>query len=132
MVTVSIGAILSQILLNKKVPLIEGVAAIVLLITLQFIGTWMSSRSETFSTLLKSSPALLYYKDQFHERVLRKERITKREVLQVVRNAGYASLQDVNIVILESDGGFSVIGHTAEEDSDSLKHVFGYGEGKKD
>jgi uncharacterized membrane protein YcaP (DUF421 family) len=129
-VTVSIGAILAQILLNKKVPLIEGVAAIVLLITLQFIGTWMSARSKSFSYLLKSSPALLYYKDQFHEEVLRKERITSREVLQVVRDAGYGSLKEVNMVILESDGGFSVIGHTAEEDPHGLQQVIGYSEDK--
>ncbi|XXM74377.1 DUF421 domain-containing protein [Lysinibacillus sphaericus] len=131
-VTVSIGAILAQILLNKKVPLIEGVAAIVLLIVLQFIGTWISSRSEMFSSLLKSSPALLYYSDQFHEGVLRKERVTKSEVLQVVRKSGYVSLKEVKMVILESDGSFSVIGHTAEEDPDSLKHVIGYGEEKMD
>lgn len=48
-VTVALGSILSTILLNKDVSLLEGMVAFVLLILLQFLLTFTSVRWKKFN-----------------------------------------------------------------------------------
>lgn len=61
-VTVALGSTLATVLLNKAVSLMEGVAALALLILLQFAITWLSVRSPRFGWLIKSEPTLLLRK----------------------------------------------------------------------
>ncbi|MCA1059862.1 DUF421 domain-containing protein [Rossellomorea aquimaris] len=127
-VTVGIGSVLGIILLNKKVPLMEGITAYLVLIGMQYVVAWFSVRSHTIDQLVKSSPSLLYYRDQFIKGKMKKERIAEMDVFQAVRDNGYASLKDVNMVILEADGGFSVIGKSKDVDDEVMKHVREYRE----
>ncbi|BCB02278.1 DUF421 domain-containing protein [Bacillus sp. KH172YL63] len=127
-VTVGIGSVLGIILLNKKVPLMEGITAYLVLIGMQYVVAWLSVRSHTVDQLVKSSPSLLYYRDQFVDEKMKKERIAEMDVFQAVRDYGYGSLNDVEMVILEADGGFSVIGKSKETDGEVMKHVRGYSE----
>lgn len=127
-VTVGIGSVLGIILLNKKVPLMEGITAYLVLIGMQYVVAWFSVRSHTIDQLVKSSPSLLYYRDQFIKEKMKKERIAEMDVFQAVRDNGYASLKDVNMVILEADGGFSVIGKSKDVDDEVMKHVREYRE----
>ena len=127
-VTVGIGSVLGIILLNKKVPLMEGITAYLVLIGMQYAVAWFSVRSHTIDQLVKSSPSLLYYRDQFVEERMKRERIAEMDVFQAVRDKGYGSLKDVNMVILEADGGFSVIGKSKDADGEVMKHVRGYEE----
>ncbi|WP_082892807.1 DUF421 domain-containing protein [Rossellomorea aquimaris] len=125
-VTVGIGSVLGIILLNKKVPLLEGITAYLVLIVMQYVVAWLSVRSHLIDRLVKSSPTLLFYRDDYIREMMKKERIAEMEVLQAVRDAGYGSLKDVNMVILEADGGMSVIGKEKEDDEEVMKHVTGY------
>ncbi len=127
-VTVGIGSVLGIILLNKKVPLMEGVTAYLVLIGMQYVVAWLSVRSHTIDQLVKSSPSLLYYRDKFISERMKKERIAEMDVFQAVRDNGYGSLKDVKMVILEADGGFSVIGKSKDADNEVMKHVRGYSE----
>ncbi|MFI8684252.1 DUF421 domain-containing protein [Rossellomorea sp. NPDC077527] len=127
-VTVGIGSVLGIILLNKKVPLMEGITAYLVLVGMQYVVAWFSVRSHTIDQLVKSSPSLLYYRDQFIKGKMKKERIAEMDVFQAVRDNGYASLKDVNMVILEADGGFSVIGKSKDVDDEVMKHVREYRE----
>lgn len=51
-VTVALGSTLATVLLNRSVPLAEGVVALGLLIALQFGITWASVRRERFQALV--------------------------------------------------------------------------------
>ena len=55
-VTVALGSTLATVLLSKSVALAEGVLAMVLLVFLQFLITWLSVRSPGFRDLVKSGP----------------------------------------------------------------------------
>ncbi|MCA1064271.1 DUF421 domain-containing protein [Rossellomorea sp. AcN35-11] len=125
-VTVGIGSVLGIILLNKKVPLAEGITAYLVLIGMQYIVAWLSVRFHNVDQLVKSSPSLLFYRDHFIKERMKKERIAEMDVFQAVRDNGYASMQEVNMVILEADGGFSVIGKTHDPNRGVMKHVKGY------
>ncbi|WHY62781.1 DUF421 domain-containing protein [Cytobacillus firmus] len=108
-VTVAIGSTLATIFLNKQVSLAEGLTAYVLLISLQYIVSWLSLHSAKFNKIIKASPELLYYKGHFVESALKENRVLQSEVLQAVRSAGHASMDEIEAVVFETDGSMSVI-----------------------
>lgn len=108
-VTVALGSVLANILVNHETLLWEGLLAFCLLVLLQYISTWLSVRSSAVRSLLKSQPSLIYYDDHYDSQKMRKERITEREVIQAIRKDGYISLDEIAAVILESDGTLTVM-----------------------
>ena len=108
-VTVALGSTLATVLLNNSVALAEGVLAMGLLIALQFLITWTSVRSPRFENLVKSEPTLLLHKGRFLDRALRSQRVTRDEVLSVLRSQGENDVACVAAVVLETDGTMSVV-----------------------
>lgn len=108
-VTVAIGSVLSTILLDKNVSLLEGLLAFVLLILLQFVLTFTSVRWKKFNKLIKSEPSLLYLNGSFLRETMKKERISEGDILQSVRSDGIGDLKEVQAIVLENDGSLSVI-----------------------
>jgi len=126
-VTVALGSTFATVLLSKDVALAEGVLAFALLICLQFAVAWLSVRSKAVAELVKSEPALLLFQGRFLSDALRRERVTEDEVRAAVRSQGIGSLEDVDAVVLETDGTVTVLKKTEEPDghSSSLKNVAG-------
>src|SRR5690606_26410127 len=60
-VTIALGSIFASMILNKSVPLADGILAFVMLIIFQFLITYLSARSKRLSKLIKSAPRLLAY-----------------------------------------------------------------------
>ncbi len=107
-VTVALGSTLATVLLSSDVALAEGVVAMVLLASMQFLVAWLSVRSRTVERLVKSEPTLLYRKGFVHG-AMRRMRATEDEVRQAARGAGKADLDAVAAVVLETDGTLSVL-----------------------
>ena len=108
-VTVALGSTLASILTSRDVALAQGVAALALLVALQFVLTWLSVRSHRVRRLVRSEPALLVYQGRSLEAVLRRERITPEELEAAVRDTGVASMEEAGAVVLETDGTVSVV-----------------------
>ncbi len=126
-VTVALGSTLATVILSKDVALAEGVLALVLLVALQLIVSWSSVRSKTISRLVKSEPALVYYRGEFLREQMHRARVVEDEVLAAMREQGQASLGDVEAVVLETDGTMSVVMPGGPGRS-SLQGVSGLGE----
>ena len=122
-VTVSLGSTLATIMLNKDVALAQGALALALLIGLQFAITWSSIRVRWLRQLVTGEPALLLLRGQFLPRALRHERVTEDEVRAAVRSAGLTALEEVEAVVLETDGSFSVVKRANEAGASSLAGV---------
>lgn len=125
-VTIALGSTLASVLLSRDVPLAEGVLGFVVLVALQRLLAWLGSRSDRIQGLIKSEPALLLYQGRLLKKALRRERVSEEEVHAAVRSHGIAKLQDVEAVVLETDGSFSVVQTSAGEGPGSLGHVSGY------
>lgn len=109
-VTVALGSTLATVLLNKNVPLAEGVTAFALLVMLQFAVTWASVRSVRVRGWVKAEPRLLFHDGAFLEAAMRDERVTRDEVLAAMRQGGHGGPDGVRSVVLETDGSMSVVG----------------------
>ena len=118
-VTVALGSTLATVLLSKDVSLAEGALALALLVTLQFVITWLSVRSPRFQQLIKAEPTLLLHRGRFLDGALTTERMTREEVLAAMRADNIADIASVAAVVLETDGSISIITETDTEDNRS-------------
>jgi uncharacterized membrane protein YcaP (DUF421 family) len=127
-VTVALGSTLATILLSESVALTEGLVALALLIFLQLAISWLSTRSERFQSLIKAQPALVMHRGKFLDGPMRAERLTREEILAVLRESGVSDPSLVAAVVLETDGSLSVLrdaGAAAETLSTVRKHADG-------
>lgn len=108
-VTVAFGSTLSTILVNKNVSLAVGLTALALLVVLQLVITWCSVRSPFINDIVKTRPTVLALDGQLRHDALKRVRVTGDEVMAAVRQQGQGSLDNIDAVILETDGSLSVI-----------------------
>lgn len=125
-VTIAFGSILAAMLLDNSTSLIQGLFGFGLLVTLQMAVSWLSVHSSKIQNLVKAEPALLLYQGEFQHSVLRRERVTQREVLASIRSSGIAAVEKVEAVVLETDGTFSVIPMSDRNSASALADVKGY------
>lgn len=125
-VTVALGSTLATIILSKDVALVEGVAALGMLVLLQFVVTWFSVRSAGVRKLVRSEPTLLCYRGKFLRDAMKTQRVTETEVRQAVRSQGAADLGE-RAVVLETDGRFSVLPVVPRADVPAMRDVAGGG-----
>lgn len=124
-VTVALGSTLATILLSKGTALAEGVLALALLIFLQFSITWLSVRSVFVSRLVKAEPKLLFHRGEFLRSAMKTERVEEGEILQAMRSQGIARQEQVEAVVLETDGSLSVLKQASEGRANVLSNVAG-------
>ncbi len=122
-VTVALGSTLATVLLSGSVSLVGGVAGMALLVVLQFVVAWLSSRSGAVRRVVKSSPSLLLHRGRVLEDQLATHRVTAGEVRQAARAAGIGGLELVDAVVLETDGTLSVIPSRSRGSGDALEDV---------
>ncbi len=108
-ITVASGSTFAAVLLNKSVTLAEGVTAFLMLVLMQYGVALASAHSKRVESLVKSVPTILVWKGTLLEHVMKKERVTKAEVLAACRAEGLASVSEAQAVVLETAGEFSVL-----------------------
>ena len=95
--------------LVASASILDVIFSIGLLLGFQYILTWSIIRSERIAKLVKATPRLLVYQGEYLETALRKERVTKREILSALREQGIHTLEEVEAVVLEADAAFSIL-----------------------
>jgi uncharacterized membrane protein YcaP (DUF421 family) len=122
-VTVALGSTLATVLLNRQVALLEGAVALGMLVALQFLITWSSVRSDRVRRLVKAEPTVLLHRGRLEEVTMKRRRVTPDEVRQAVRAQGIGALEDVQAVVLETDGSFSVVSRSQYGSGTALDNV---------
>lgn len=130
-VTVAFGSVLATTLLSTETALVQGILAMGLLVGLQWCITWLSVRSVTVQKWVKSQPRLLLLEGEFQEDALHQERVTESEVKAALRAQGITAIEDVEAVVLETDGTFSVMKERGSSAS-ALEDVRGYPTPRRD
>lgn len=108
-VTVAVGSMFATVLLSSDVSLAEGVAALTLVTALQLLVAWLVSRSAIVQRAVTARPAVLLRGGVIDHQALRRNRVTKQQLEQVVRSSGSGDLSLVAAVVLETNGTFSVV-----------------------
>lgn len=107
-VTICLGSMLSSIIISKSVPLMEGIVALGLLISLQYGITWLAVRFKPIENLIKSEPRLLVHRGVYQDAAMRRERVTIEEIMAALHENGKTDLTADTSVVLETDGSLNV------------------------
>ena len=122
-VTVALGSTLATILLSSDVSYVEGAIALALLLALQVIVAFLAARWHRVRRLTTASPTVLLKSGHFDDDALRRTRLSRADVRQAVRQAGVGDLSSIAVVVLESNGGLSVITSDGWGDGSALDDV---------
>ncbi len=126
---VIVGEMLAISVLDHEVSLAEGLAAIAVLMLIQVFISWLTARSAKAERFVNGEPSLLLRRGRFLSEAMKNQRVTEEDVLSAVREAGVADLEQVEAVVLETNGAFSVI-HIGKPDQHSaLRDVPGASQG---
>ncbi|MGI8669668.1 MAG: DUF421 domain-containing protein [Aridibacter sp.] len=126
-VTIALGSLLAGVIVTKSTRILEGLFAAILLVVFQFVITFFSTRLDFVKNLVKAKPTLLYYQNEYLKDEMKKQRVTKEEILAAMRTSSIGSVDAVEAVVLETDGSFSVIEKSESSNSDSaLEDVEGF------
>ncbi|MBQ7922399.1 MAG: DUF421 domain-containing protein [Clostridia bacterium] len=93
---------------NREIPILYALLPILLLLSIEVIVSFASTRCNTLKKLLNGSPAILVNKGKLSRRALSDNRMEVDELLSELRQKGFASLDEVDYAILEENGRLSV------------------------
>lgn len=126
--TVAIGSIISSIL-TSSTSLVHGAVAIVSLLVITFISSYLQRALKFYSNLISNDPLLLMDNDKILHDNLKYARIEKKQLIAKLREANVLDYNQVRAVVLESTGDISVL-HTSNK-SEALNDVILEGVRKK-
>jgi uncharacterized membrane protein YcaP (DUF421 family) len=108
-VTMALGSAFASGILSKDVTIAQSAAGFVTLVVLQFIVARTVVAVNRFRKVVNSSPALVFYNGEFRRGEMKKYRVADPDIRAAVRGHGHGCLEEIDAVVLEPDGTFSVI-----------------------
>lgn len=125
-VVVALGSAFATVVVDPSIDLATGLAALLLLVAVQYGVSWATSHSKKIERWVNGRPELLFYRGEFMRAMMKSHRVTEEEVRSAIRMAGHGRLDDVYAVVLETDGVFSVVRMDGEFRHDVMDDVAGY------
>lgn len=122
-ITIALGSIVATIPLSSGVTLADGVSLIMTYLVLQGITRVAVSRSRRAQTVIKAAPQVVLWEGELLPGSLEQLHVTKEEVGAAVRRAGKSSLREVQAVVLENDGQWSVVPRSEQADMSAFDGV---------
>lgn len=120
-VTVAIGAAFGGSLTSRSVAFAEAVTAFGVLVSLQYLVGWLQVRWPLFRRAVTNPPTLLYYRGEYRRGEMQRQRVTEADLHALVRGRKTGSMRDVEAVVLETSGEFSVV--TSVDDGSAMDDV---------
>ena len=108
-VLVVIGAIAGTAIVSPGVSVANAMVGIGALFALQYAVTWTFAHFPGVADTLGADKAVLVRDGEVDADKLREARITRAEIMAQVRNQGFLDLDDVDVVVLETDAQMSVV-----------------------
>lgn len=128
-VTFALGSTLASVITSQNVALAQGLLAFALLVIMQFIVAWATSRSERLEGVINGEPVLLVYQGRLQLAAMRRARVTELDIMANLRSKQLGGLGDAEAVVLETNGNVSVVPRQAPTPPSALSPVPGYCDG---
>lgn len=108
-VTIIISEIAAMPITNLGVPLIGSILAILILLVLEICLSYAAYRNLNIRTFLYGRPSMFYQKGRLNQGEMQKQRFNLGDLMEELRNSGAVSLDQVDYVLMETNGKVSVI-----------------------
>ncbi|BCT92109.1 DUF421 domain-containing protein [Lysobacter helvus] len=106
---VLLGNAVQNSLLGEDTSLMGGLFLAAILISLNWLVGYVSSRSRRAERLIEGEPVLLARDGKLFKRVLRRELVSENDFDEALRQNGELTMEDVAFALLETDGRISVV-----------------------
>jgi len=108
-VSITVGAIAGAAIIDPRIRLVEAIAAIVLLGSLQMTLSWLSLKIRALHNQLNFQPTVLVENGQIIKGNLRKARLPAEMLLQLLREKEVFDITEVELAVLEPHSKLSVL-----------------------
>lgn len=108
-VTIMISEIAAMPITNADAPLASGVLAILILMLLEILLSYLAYRKPRVRTALYGKPSMFYQKGKINQKEMQRQRFNVADLMEELRNNGAVSLDQVDFVLMETNGKVSVI-----------------------
>ena len=110
-----LGEITGMLILDKSIPVIEGIIALALWSALVFVIEIISLKSGKARAVLDGEPEIVIKKGRIIEKSLKKQRLSLDDLAMQLRLHQVFSVMDVEYAILESNGALTVMKKSGKE-----------------
>ncbi len=112
-ITIMLSEIAATPILDHNVPLLHAIAAIVLLLSVELLISFLLIKSSRLKRLICGTPSILIRRGELIQKELKKNRVDIAELFSELRQKGYSALSEINYAILEENGQLSVFPYAA-------------------
>jgi uncharacterized membrane protein YcaP (DUF421 family) len=117
--TVTLGSVVANVVVTRSIAVVDALAALATLLLLQELIRRFQSRYLPMHHLVRQPPRVLLWDGVLLEDRLRASSVSADEIRAAVRRAGLPSLSEVQVVVLENDGEWSVVPKTSRPSDES-------------
>ena len=107
--TLLVSEIAAMPISDASMPLLNSVIPILFIVSLEVLLAAIKNKSRGAKHILEGEPTYIIYKGRLFPDVLAQNRISISEILSEIRQQGIASLDDIELGILEANGKLSLI-----------------------
>ncbi len=96
-------------MVGSNTTLLGGLIAAGSLFIFNFLYKQLIFRFPRLSNLIEGEATMIIYNGKLIEKNVKKARITYNEIIEILREHGVSSIEDVDLAVLEVDGNISVL-----------------------
>ena len=108
-VTIIISDIAAMPITNIEVPIITNISAILTLMILEVILSFLAYKNTGVRTVLYGRPSMFYKNGKFNQQEMMRQRFNVADIMEELRGNNVCNLNDVEYIVMETNGNVSVI-----------------------
>jgi uncharacterized membrane protein YcaP (DUF421 family) len=108
-VAVAVGSIIGRVSTTRSPTYVQGLAALVTLLLAHYLITLGRARSKRVRRWVERPPRVVLRDGQILPLELRREHLTEEDLMRKLREHDVHALDEVELVVVEARGGFSVL-----------------------
>lgn len=108
-VTIMISEVAALPITDVGKPLLVSLLAILVLVILEIFLSYFAYRSTKIRSIFYGRPSMFFENGKLHQKEMRRQRFNVADLMEEIRNNGAVSLNEVEYVLMETNGKVSVI-----------------------
>ncbi len=108
-VTIIISEVAAMPIQDNSQPVATALVAIVLLLIMEIIISFTAYKSRSLRKILYGTPSVLFSKGKINQSEMERQRFNVNDLMEIIRNNGASSLDEVDYVLVETNGNVSVL-----------------------
>ena len=108
-VTIMMSEVAAMPVQDNLQPLISSITVILLLLVFEVAVSFGAFKSPKMRKMIYGYPSVFFENGKINADEMERQRFSVTDLMEAIRNEGYASLSEVNYVLMETNGNISVI-----------------------